>query len=106
MMNHYRKFLKVIKSDLFKNDLDFEHEDYSVEAILANLTLIIFPRSMAGLNLNPNEEETEFQLNQVEVLLKRQYMHPQLHQSQVRIENERYRRKQPPLKIPCPLHSL
>jgi hypothetical protein len=57
-----------------KNDLDFEDEfgDYSAEAILANLTLIIFPRSMAGLNLNPNEEETEFQsFNQVKLLLNR-----------------------------------
>ena len=56
-----------------KKDLDFgdEHGYYSAEAILENLTLIIFPRSMAGLNLNPNEEETEFQLNQVELLLNR-----------------------------------
>ena len=56
-----------------KNDLDFEDyiEVYSAEAILANLTLIIYPRSMAGLNLNPNEEETEFQFNQVELLLNR-----------------------------------
>ena len=56
-----------------KNDLDFEDEYgfYSAEIILANLTLIIYPRSMAGLNLNPNEEETEFQLNQVELLLNR-----------------------------------
>jgi hypothetical protein len=57
-----------------KNDLDFGDEDgfYSAEAILANLTLIVYPRSMAGLNLNPNEEETEFQsFNQVELLLNR-----------------------------------
>ena len=56
-----------------KNDLRFQDEfgAYSSEAILANLTLIIFPRSMAGLNLNPNEEETEFQTNEIELLLKR-----------------------------------
>jgi hypothetical protein len=56
-----------------KNDLDFEDEfgNFSVEAILASLTLIVFPRSMAGLNLNPNEEETKFQFNQVELLLNR-----------------------------------
>jgi hypothetical protein len=47
-----------------KNDLDFEDNRgaYSTESILAHLTLIVYPRSMAGLNLNPNEEETEFQL--------------------------------------------
>ena len=57
-----------------KNDLGFKDEygNYSAEAILATLTLIIFPRSMAGLNLNPNEEETDFQsFNQVELLLNR-----------------------------------
>jgi hypothetical protein len=56
-----------------KNDLDFEDEfgEYSAEKILSTLTLIIFPRSMAGLNLNPKKEETEFQLNQVELLLNR-----------------------------------
>ena len=54
-----------------KNDLHFEDGDYSAEAILASLTLIIFPRSMAGLNLNPKKEETEFQLNQIELLLER-----------------------------------
>ena len=57
----------------FKNDLDFEDKRgaYSTESILAHLTLIVFPRSMAGLNLNQNEEETEFQLIQVELLLNR-----------------------------------
>ena len=56
-----------------KNDLGFEDKYgyYSAEAILANLTLIVFPRSMAGLNLNPNEKETEFQTNKIELLLKR-----------------------------------
>ena len=33
--------------------------------------MIIFPRSMAGLNLNPNEKEKEFQENQIEALLQR-----------------------------------
>jgi hypothetical protein len=56
-----------------KNDLDFEDNRgaYSTESILAHLTLIVYPRSMAGLNLNPNEEETEFQLNEIELLLER-----------------------------------
>jgi hypothetical protein len=57
-----------------KNDLGFQDKFglLSAEAILATLTLIIFPRSMAGLNSNPNEEETKFQsFNQVELLLDR-----------------------------------
>ena len=54
-----------------KRDLDFENERYSAEKILASLTLIIYPRSMAGLNLNPNQKETKFQLNEIELLLER-----------------------------------
>jgi hypothetical protein len=56
-----------------KNDLGFEDKNgfYSAEKILSTLTLIVYPRSMAGLNLNPNEEETEFQLNEIELLLER-----------------------------------
>jgi hypothetical protein len=56
-----------------KNDLDFEDKlgAYSTQSILAHLTLIVFPRSMAGLNLNPKKEEEKFQLNQVELLLNR-----------------------------------
>ena len=56
-----------------KKDLSFKdkYDIYSAEAILSTLTLIVYPRSMAGLNLNPNQEETEFQLNQIEFLLER-----------------------------------
>ena len=56
-----------------KNDLGFkdEYDHYSAEKILATLTLIVYPRSMAGLNLNPKEEETEFQFNEIELLLER-----------------------------------
>jgi hypothetical protein len=56
-----------------KNDLDFEDKkgEYSAEKILATLTLIVYPRSMAGLNLNPKKEEEKSQLNQIELLLKR-----------------------------------
>jgi hypothetical protein len=40
-----------------KNDLGYEDENgnYSSEKILSTLTLIIYPRSMAGLNLNPKK---------------------------------------------------
>ena len=57
-----------------KNDLDWDddvYEFYSTEKILATIAVIIYPRSMAGLNLNPNENETDFQSNQIETLLKR-----------------------------------
>ncbi|CBY15100.1 unnamed protein product [Oikopleura dioica] len=56
-----------------KNDLGFKDEDdyYSAEAILSMLILIVYPRSMAGLNLNPNQKETEFQLNEIELILER-----------------------------------
>jgi hypothetical protein len=56
-----------------KNDLDFVDKcgEYSAEKILSTLTLIVYPRSMAGLNLNPNEEETKFQTNEIELLLER-----------------------------------
>jgi len=56
-----------------KNDLGFDDKNdfYSAEKILSILILIVYPRSMAGLNLNPNQEETEFQLNEIELLLER-----------------------------------
>ena len=56
-----------------KNDLDFEDDDgdFSAEKILAILTMVVYPRSMAGLNLNPKKEETDFQFNEIELLLER-----------------------------------
>ena len=57
-----------------KKDLDFHDQDgkYSLEKIIATLNLIIYPRSMAGLNLNPNENEIESQtFNEIELLLER-----------------------------------
>ena len=56
-----------------KNDLAYKDEDgdYTFEKILATLTMIVFPRSLAGLNLNPNNKEKENQENEIEILLKR-----------------------------------
>ena len=50
-----------------KNDLGFEDKLglYSAEAILSNLTLIVYPRSLAGININPKKEETGNQLNEI-----------------------------------------
>ena len=44
---------------------------YSPEHILITLTMIVYPRSLAGLNLNPKKEEKDFQKNDVETLLER-----------------------------------
>ena len=33
--------------------------------------MIVYPRSLAGLNLNPKKEENDFQTNDVETLLER-----------------------------------
>ena len=57
-----------------KYDLGFEDEydHYSAELILSTLILIVYPRSMAGLNLNPSQEESEFQkFHEIESLLER-----------------------------------
>jgi hypothetical protein len=61
-----------------KNDLNFVEKEnirgrlfFSIEKILTTLTMIVYPRSLAGLNLNPKKEETDFQTNDVETLLRR-----------------------------------
>jgi hypothetical protein len=56
-----------------KNDLYFvdKHLFYSSKRILTTLTMIVYPRSFAGLNLNPKKEEKYFQTNDVETLLRR-----------------------------------
>jgi len=56
-----------------KNDLAFidERNAYTFEKILTILTMIVYPRSLAGLNLNPKNEEKDFQMNDIETLLER-----------------------------------
>ena len=51
----------AIKEDLKENDWKMD-EFFTVEKILTNLTMVVYPRSLAGLNLN---------LNDVESILKR-----------------------------------
>jgi len=60
----------AIKNDLNVEDWKME-QYYTVEKILTQLTMIIYPRSLAGLNLNPKKGEKEFQFNSVEMILKR-----------------------------------
>ena len=56
-----------------KNDLSFvdQYDNYTFEKILTILTMIVYPRSLAGLNLNPKKEENNFQMNDIETLLER-----------------------------------
>ena len=60
----------TIKHDLQVEDLLMNHH-YSLERILTALTMVIYPRSLAGLNLNPNKIEQEFQENEIDLLLRR-----------------------------------
>ena len=45
----------AIRTDLNFDEIDVSH---TFEEILSTLTMIVYPRSMAGLNLNPNEKES------------------------------------------------
>ena len=60
----------AIKNDLKVNDFKMERY-FTIEKILTQLTMIIYPRSLAGMNLNPINIEKEFQHNKIELLLKR-----------------------------------
>ena len=60
----------AIKNDLKADDNKME-EFFTVEKILTQLTMIIYPRSLAGMNLNPRNKEKEFQQNKIELLLRR-----------------------------------
>ena len=61
----------AVKNDVGNIDEFTMKEDFSMEQILTKLTMIIYPRSLAGLNLNPKKEEQSFQENEIELLLKR-----------------------------------
>jgi len=54
-----------------QTDLAFDDKYYTFDKILTTLTMIVYPRSLAGLNLNPKNEENNFQTNDVETLLER-----------------------------------
>lgn len=58
----------AIKTDLGFKEIDVSH---TFERILSSLIMIVYPRSMAGLNLNPTEREEDFQITEIEILLKR-----------------------------------
>merc|ERR1712176_621680 len=56
-----------------KEELAFvdKYNEYTCERILTTLTMIVYPRSLAGLNLNPKKEESKSQTNDIETLLER-----------------------------------
>ena len=56
-----------------KNDLGFVDvkKQYTFEKILLNLTMRVYPRSLAGLNLNPRAKEHNSQMGQIDTFLKR-----------------------------------
>ena len=70
----------AIKNDLKVSDSAME-EDFSIEKILTKLTMMIYPRSLAGMNLNPRNKEKKFQHNGIELLLKRMKNETYLHES-------------------------
>ena len=70
----------AIKNDLKVDDSTMEF-NFTVEKILTILTMIIYPRSLAGMNLNPKNEEKKFQHTEIELLLKRLKHETFLHKS-------------------------
>jgi hypothetical protein len=70
----------AIKNDLKLDDWRIERY-FTVEKILTSLTMIIYPRSLAGMNLNPRKKEKKFQCNEIELLLKRMKNETYLHKS-------------------------
>jgi len=61
--------------------------DFSMEKICISLTMTIYPRSLAGLNLNPNIDEIDFQENDIESLLNRMTKRTYLNESGCRYLN-------------------
>ena len=70
----------AIKNDLKVHD-DKMEEYFTVEKILTKLTMMIYPRSLAGMNLNPKNKEKEFQHNKIDLLLARMKYKTYLHES-------------------------
>jgi len=77
--------LSVLLRWAIKNDLKVEDRKmekyFTVEKILTNLTMIICPRSLAGMNLNPKNKEKKFQHNKIDLLLARMKYETYLHKS-------------------------
>jgi hypothetical protein len=70
----------AIKNDL-KLDANTMDSLFTIEKILTKLTMIIYPRSLAGMNLNPRKKEKNFQHTEMELLLERLKYKTYLHLS-------------------------
>ena len=66
-----------------KTDLGFEDikNEFTIWKILVVLTMVIYPRSLSGLNLNPVEKEKGFQVTDIELLLGRLSKETVMHSS-------------------------
>ena len=66
-----------------KNDLAFDDKlgDFTMEKICISLTMTVYPRSLAGLNLNPNDDEIKSQDNDILSLLNRMTKRTYLNES-------------------------
>jgi hypothetical protein len=55
--------VSILVKTAIEKDLLFDDKNgyYSTEKILMTLTLIVYPRSLAELNYNPNKNETKYQ---------------------------------------------
>ena len=68
--------VSILLKAAIEKDLLFEDKNgyYTTEKILTTLTLIVYPRSLAELNYNPNKNETKYQtisITELELLLDR-----------------------------------
>ena len=60
----------AINNDLKTSDMKMESK-YSLDKIFIILTMVIYPRSFRGFNLNPRKADGNFQATDVEILLRR-----------------------------------
>ena len=96
----------ILLRQAIKNDLAFEDKlgFYTFEKILATLTMIVFPRSLAGLNLNPSKEEQNKQTNEIDILLERLCQKTYLMESGWEIIRKMGGEKYSPVESTCHFH--
>ena len=67
--------VSILLRSAIKKDLDPSEyvlkEHFTVEKILTQLTMVIYPRSLAGMSYNPRHTDKQFQHAKIEALLKR-----------------------------------
>ena len=63
--------VSVLLDWVIRNDCSGMIKAKPLIEIFTILTMVIYPRSFAGFNLNPKKVEKKFQVNQIELLLKR-----------------------------------